>query len=47
MGSAFKLSQNYWCHVTSTLYKPDTSPRRTAVVGPDCVRLIQNSPKPT
>ena len=31
------LSQNYWCHVTSTLYKPDTSLRRTVGVGPDGV----------
>ena len=38
IGSAL-LSQNYWCHVTSTLYKPDTSLRRTVGAGPDGIRL--------
>ena len=28
-----------WGHVTSTLYKPNTSLRRTAETGPDGVRL--------
>ena len=37
------LSQNYWGHVTSTHYKPDTSLRRTVGVGPDGVHLMKNS----
>ena len=37
------LSQNYWCHLTSTLYKPDTSLRQTVGVGPDGVRLRESS----
>ena len=37
------LSQNYWCRLTSTLYKPDTSLRRTVGVGPDGVRLRESS----
>ena len=36
------LSQNYCFHLTSTLYKPDTSSRRTIGVGPDGVRLRQS-----
>ena len=36
------LSRNYCCHVTSTLYKPDTySPGRTVGAGPDGVRVIE------
>ena len=31
--------QNSWCHVTSILYKPDTSLRQTVGFGPDGVRL--------
>ena len=38
MGLAL-LSQNYWCHLTSILYKPDTSLRRTVGVGPNGVLL--------
>ena len=33
------LSQNYWCHVTLTLYKPDTFLRRTVGTGLDGVLL--------
>ncbi len=36
------LSQNYWCHVTSTLYKVDTSLKRTVGAGPDGVRLRES-----
>ena len=39
MGSSFKLSQNFWCHITTTLYKLDTSLKRTVGVSPDAVRL--------
>ena len=28
------LFQNYWCRITATLYKPDTSLRWTVEVGP-------------
>ena len=38
IGSAL-LSQNYWCHVTSTLYKPDTSLRWTVWAGFDSAIL--------
>ena len=42
-GSALILSQNYSCNLTSTLYKPGTSLRRTAGVGPDGIRLRESS----
>ena len=42
IGSAL-LSQNYKSHVTSTLYKPDISLRRTVELGPDGVRLTESS----
>ena len=42
IGSAL-LFQNYWCHLTSTLYKPDTSLRRTVGVSPDSVHLRESS----
>ena len=41
-GLAVIISQNYWYHVTSTLYKPDTSLRQTVVVGPDGVCLRES-----
>ena len=37
------LSQNYRSHVSSTLYKPDTSVGRTVKLGPDGVRLRESS----
>lgn len=37
------LSQNNWCHLTYTLYNPDTSLRRSVWVGPDGVRLRESS----
>ena len=33
------FSYNYWCHVTSTLYKLGTSLRRTVMAGREGVRL--------
>ena len=33
---------NSWGHATSTLYKPDTSLRRTAEAGPDGVRVRES-----
>ena len=42
-GPALILSQNYSCNLTSTLYKPGTSLRRTAGVGPDGIRLRESS----
>ena len=32
---SFIISQNYWPHVTSTLYKPDTALRQTVQLGPE------------
>ena len=40
---SFIISQNYRSHATSTLYKPDTSLRRTVELGPDVVRLRESS----
>ena len=40
------LSQNYWCRLTSTLYKPDNYQRRTVGVGPDGVRLGESLLQP-
>ena len=37
------LSQNYWCLLTSTLYRPDTSLRQIFGVRPDGVRLTESS----
>ena len=37
------LSQNYWCRLTSTLYKLDTSVRQTVGVGSEGVRLRESS----
>ena len=42
IGSAL-VSQNYWPHVTSSLYRLDTSLRRTVKLGPDGVRLRESS----
>ena len=33
---------NYWCHVTSTLYKLGTSLRRTVMAGREGVRLTES-----
>ena len=33
----------YWSHVTSTLYKPDTSIRRTVELGPNVVHRRESS----
>ena len=41
IGSAL-FSYNYWCDATSTLYKPDTSLKRTDEAGPEGVRLTEN-----
>ena len=42
IGSAFLLPQNYRCQVTSTLYKADTSLRRTVAQVEDLVKILDD-----